>query len=80
MTKGNGNYGPGHATFFFSPDGSELWISHHCLHDHNPSVTGMVRHCHCQRVYFDETGFPHIGMPVAKDVYYPLPAGDVGVK
>lgn len=80
MVKGNGNYGPGHATFFFSPDESELWISHHCLHDHNPSVTGMVRHCHCQRVYFDETGFPHIGMPVAKDVYYPLPAGDVGVK
>lgn len=80
MVRGNGNYGPGHATFFDSPDGTEFWISLHCLHDHNPSVTGMVRHCHCQKVYFDETGFPHIGMPAAKDVYYPLPSGDIGVK
>ncbi len=78
LVRGNGNYGPGHATFFESPDGKEYWISMHCLHDHNPSVTPMVRHCHCQKVYFDETGFPHIGMPVSKDLYYPLPGGDCG--
>ncbi len=75
LTKGNGNYGPGHATFFRSPDGSELWIAMHCLHEHNPSVTVMTRHCHCQKVYFDETGFPHIGVPISKVQYYPLPSG-----
>ncbi len=74
--KGNGVYGPGHATFFYSPDRSELWISYHALHDTNPSVTDTYRHCHCQRVYFDETGFPHIGLPVAKTEYYPLPSGE----
>ncbi len=77
LVKGNGNYGPGHATFFASPDGKEYWISMHCLDGHNPSVTAMARRCHCQRVYFDETGFPHIGSPVSKAQYYPLPSGDI---
>ena len=61
LTKGNGNFGPGHATFFYSPDKSELWICYHCLESSNPSVQPMKRLCHCQRVFFDETGFPHIG-------------------
>ncbi len=76
VVKGNGNYGPGHATFFTSPDGKELWIAMHCLTAHNPSVTIMPRRCHCQRVFFDETGFPHIGSPISKAQYYPLPSGD----
>lgn len=75
-TKGNDNYGPGHATFFHSPDKTELWICHHCLHESNPKHNPMPRHCHCQKVYFDETGFPHIGLPVAQGVPYPLPSGE----
>ncbi len=74
FTKGNGNYGPGHATFFYSPDGTELWICHHCLHESNPSVRPMVRHCHCQKVFFDETGFPHMGMPVPQNTFYAIPS------
>ncbi len=77
LVRGNDNYGPGHATFFTSPKGDELWIAMHCLHGHNPSVMPMERHCHCQRVYFDDTGFPHIGVPVSKTQYYPLPSGDI---
>jgi GH43 family beta-xylosidase len=75
--QGNGNYGPGHATFFYSPDETELWICHHCLHESNPSVKPMDRHCHCQKVFFDETGFPHLGgMPVPKGVRYKSPSGE----
>ena len=73
MTKGNGNYGPGHATFFYSPSGEELWICHHCLHESDPEVKPMARHCHCQKVYFDETGFPHTGLPVIKDKKLEIP-------
>ena len=74
LTKGNGNYGPGHATFFYSPDKSELWICHHCLEGSNPSVQPMKRLCHCQRVFFDETGFPHIGSLAPSSVPFAIPA------
>ena len=67
-------FGPGHATFFYSPDKTELWICHHCLEDTNPSVEPMKRPCHCQRVYFDETGFPHVGKLVSRDIPYPVPS------
>ncbi len=29
IVKENGNFGPGHVTFFTSPDGSEFWIYGH---------------------------------------------------
>ena len=76
MTKGNNNFGPGHATFFYSPDKTELWICHHCLHESDPEYKSMQRHCHCQKVYFDETGFPHTGLPILKGEKYPLPSGE----
>jgi GH43 family beta-xylosidase len=76
MTKGNGNYGPGHATFFYSPDQSELWIAHHCLHDTNPSCDVMVRHCHAQKVLFDQSGFPIMDKPLPKNTVFPAPSGE----
>lgn len=76
LTKGNGNYGPGHATFFYSPDGTELWICHHCLHESNPEHAAMPRHCHCQRVYFDKNGFPRVGVPIPQNVWYEAPSGE----
>ena len=74
MTKGNGNVGPGHATFFKSPDKSELWICHHCLHESDPEFREMPRHCHVQRVFFDEYGFPHAHTPIEPDVYFAEPS------
>ncbi|MCQ2770181.1 MAG: family 43 glycosylhydrolase [Clostridia bacterium] len=74
FTKGNGCYGPGHGTFFYSPDKSELWIAYHCLHEFNPDNSPMVRHCNAQRVYFDSTGFPHIGLPTERNVNIPVPS------
>ena len=75
MTKGNGNAGPGHATFFKSPDESELWICHHCLHESDPEWKPMDRHCHVQKVFFDECGFPHAETPIAQGEYFKEPSG-----
>lgn len=74
LKKGNGNFGPGHATFFYSPDKSELWICHHCLEGSNPSGEPMKRRCHCQRVYYDETGFVHIGELAPSGVPFAVPS------
>lgn len=76
MTKGSGNVGPGHATFFYSPDGEELWICHHCLHESDPEFKPMDRHCHVQKVFFDETDFPHAPTPVPSGVGYKAPSGE----
>ncbi len=76
VKKGNGNFGPGHATFFYSPDKSELWICHHCLEESNPTVEPMRRRCHCQRVFFDETGFPQIGDLISANTPYPIPSDE----
>jgi GH43 family beta-xylosidase len=73
MTKGNGCVGPGHATFFESPDGGEVWICHHCLKDTDPECKPMQRHCHVQKVFFDETGFPHADNPLPKGIGYKEP-------
>lgn len=74
LKKSNGNFGPGHATFFYSPDKSELWVCHHCLEASDPENKPMKRRCHCQRVYFDETGFIHIGDLVKCGIPYPIPS------
>ncbi len=74
MTKGNGCFGPGHATFFTSPDKAELWICHHCLHESDKEFKPMARHCHVQKVFFDETGFPHAQMPLPKGIGYKEPS------
>ena len=74
MTKGNGNYGPGHATFFYSPDKTELWMCYHCLDASNPEQKPMARRAHVQKVLFDKTGFPHVGLPVKKGVKLKQPS------
>lgn len=74
VKKSGGNYGPGHATFFYSPDKTELWICCHCMEKSNPGVEPIKRLCHTQRVFFDKTGFPHIGDLVPQKIPYPVPS------
>ncbi len=76
LVKGNGMYAPGHASFFRSPDGKELYVAYHVVLAHNPDDRPMPRHCCVQRVYFDKTGFPHVGEPVPRGQALPLPGGD----
>lgn len=64
MVKGNGTYGPGHASYFYAPNGKDFYIAYHSMHEPNKTVTWAPRFLHIQRVYFDETGCPYIGEPV----------------
>lgn len=76
FVKGNGIYGPGHASFFYSPDGSEVWCAYHCLLRSNPEAKDMIRHTCVQKIDFDETGFPVMGDPVGVKVYINSPSGE----
>jgi hypothetical protein len=40
----------------------------------------MPRHCHVQKVFFDETGFPHADMPIESDKYFEEPSGGKDTK
>jgi GH43 family beta-xylosidase len=74
LPKSGGKFGPGHATFFYSPDKTQLWICYHCVEKSNPSAQPIKRLCHCQRVYFDETGFPYVGDLVPENTPYSVPS------
>ena len=77
FTHGNGVWGPGHASFFKSPDGSELWCAYHGLKDENESVSPCPRYFHIQKVEFDESGFPIESHPVGCEVTLPAPSGEI---
>jgi GH43 family beta-xylosidase len=78
LTKGNGVYGPGHATFFRSPDGTELWCAYHTLPYSNPHPgEHMTRRLNAQKVEFDENGYIIPMQTVPHDVDYPAPSGEI---
>ena len=64
LVKGNGVFGPGHASFFRSPDGTELWCAYHGLADSNPSGKPAKRWLNLQKVNFDGDGFPVMGKAI----------------
>ena len=75
LVYGNGVYGPGHASFFRSPDGTEVWCAYHGMKQSNDTVTPAPRYFYIQKVDFDATGYPVMGQPVG---YVPLtpPSGE----
>ncbi|MBQ6923168.1 MAG: DUF4838 domain-containing protein [Kiritimatiellae bacterium] len=56
-------YGPGHASFFESPDGTELWCAFHAKLKANPGTGPVDVLLFLQKVEFDDTGFPQLGNP-----------------
>lgn len=76
FSKDDGIYAPGHASFFSSPDGTELWIAYHCYYSSNKGDRRRMRICQVQPVAFDETGFPVIGKPLANGTLIPVPSGE----
>jgi GH43 family beta-xylosidase len=68
-------YGPGHNSFFRSPDGKEDWILYHanqapgegCENHRSPRV---------QRFTWRADGSPDFGRPVSVDTPMPRPSGD----
>jgi GH43 family beta-xylosidase len=73
---GNGLYGPGHASFFTSPDGSEVWCAYHGMKEHNETVTPATRYFNIQRVDFDPSGYPVMTAPTGYDVVLDPPSGE----
>ena len=73
----NGVYGPGHASFVNSPDGSETWVVYHA----NSSVTdgcGTTRTTRAQKISWNSDGTPNMGIPVRTGVSIAGPSGESG--
>lgn len=75
LVKGNGMYGPGHASFFRSPDGKEMWCAYHAFRRSNPSQKPVPRYLNFQRVRFGRDGFPVMGEAVGTKPQ-PHPSGE----
>lgn len=76
LVKGNGVFGPGHASFFRSPDGKELWCAYHGFVNSNPSNTQIKRWLNLQKVSFDESGYPVMGVAIGSVEQCP-PSGEL---
>ena len=74
FTKGNGVYGVGHASFFLSPDGKELWCAYHCLSHSNPKREAIDRYTCIQKINFDKDNYPVMGEPVGVDALLASPS------
>ncbi len=76
FTRINGAFGPGHASFFYSPDGTELWIAYHAMKDFNEDAKGATRYLNVQRFDFNESGYPLDQRPSRRDEQLDPPSGE----
>lgn len=72
----NGVFGPGHHSFFKSPDGREDWISYHAKT--TSAYTYAGRSTRAQRLEWADDGFPKPVVPPSLTTPVPLPSGDRG--
>jgi GH43 family beta-xylosidase len=74
-------FGPGHNSFFASPDGTETWMAYHAVttSDGRPDGDcGERRATHIQKVNWNADGTPDFGGPAAAWANVTLPSGDPG--
>lgn len=76
FVKGNEVYGVGHASFFRSPDESEVWCAYHCLLHSNPERKEIDRHVCIQKIGFDQSDYPVLGCPIGVGKELDSPAGE----
>ena len=55
--------GPGHASFFPSPDGKQLWCAYHAMQRANVGTGPAEVFMYQQRVEFNGAGLPDMGKP-----------------
>jgi len=67
-------YGPGHHSFFKSPDGKEDWIAYHAKTTSEFTYRG--RSTRVQKLEWDREGFPEKVVPLALDAEIPVPSGE----
>lgn len=66
--------GTGHASFFYSPDKTELWCAFHAFVENDPNKVYQDRFACLNKVEFNEEGIPMIG--VAKNNEPSAPSGE----
>ncbi|WP_232323896.1 glycoside hydrolase family 43 protein [Catenuloplanes japonicus] len=71
-----GVFGPGHHSFFKSPDGTEDWIVY--LAKTTTTFTYNNRTTRVQRIGWNSDGSPSLGVPLAIGATQDLPSGDPG--
>jgi GH43 family beta-xylosidase len=72
---GRGVYGPGHGSFFTSPDGRESWMVYHATDEDRGCFTGGLRTTRAQRFRWDGD-IPRFGRPVGLGTDIAAPGGD----
>lgn len=72
----NGVFGPGHGSFFTSPDGRESWMAYHATDADDGCFTGGLRTTRVQRFTWNRDGTPDFGTPVALSTDVAAPGGD----
>ncbi|QNE19458.1 family 43 glycosylhydrolase [Kribbella qitaiheensis] len=71
-----GVWGPGHHSFFTSPDGTEDWIAYHGKN--TSTYTYSFRTSRVQKISWNPDGTPNLGSPLAAGATQNLPSGDPG--
>ncbi|MEU7864460.1 glycoside hydrolase family 43 protein [Nonomuraea sp. NPDC049141] len=71
-----GVWGPGHHSFFRSPDGTEDWIAYHGKN--TSAYTYSFRTTRVQKIGWNIDGTPDLGRPLASGATQQLPSGDSG--
>jgi GH43 family beta-xylosidase len=71
-----GVWGPGHHSFFTSPDGTEDWIAYHGKN--TSTYTYAFRTARVQKIGWNADGTPNLGSPLAAGATQTLPSGDPG--
>lgn len=71
----SGAYGPGHNSFFKSPDGLENWMIYHANSNPNQGCAEQ-RNIRMQKINIGPDGFPVFGEPVAIGLQITKPAGE----
>jgi GH43 family beta-xylosidase len=67
-------YGPGHNSFFRSPDGKEDWIAYHAKT--GTARTFADRTARAQRFTWNPDGTPNFGKPLPLDAEIKEPSGE----
>lgn len=68
-------YGPGHNSFFKSPDGKETWLIYHANSNRGEGCADK-RNIRMQKITFGADGSPDLGEPVAAGLKVTKPSGE----
>jgi GH43 family beta-xylosidase len=74
-----GVFGPGHGSFFRSPDGRQSWMAYHATEEDKGCFTGGLRTTRVQPFTWNADGTPDFATPVSLRRDVPAPGGDATI-